>query len=127
MLIEPATGESIATRPRIELREVSGHTTIVALSGEHDLFTRHQLEQKLEMAQIAALVIVDLTVCTFLDSTIIESLLKARHRMRVEIVMPALGSIADRALRITGAPDFFTTYSSLGEALEHAQSPSTDP
>jgi anti-anti-sigma factor len=121
MLVESTPQDATAARPRIDLCEISGHTTIVALSGEHDLFTRHQLGQKLEMARLAALVIVDLTACTFLDSTIIESLLKARHRMRVEIVMPALGSIADRALRMTGAPDFFTTHSSLEEALDEAQ------
>jgi anti-anti-sigma regulatory factor len=71
-------------------------------------------------------VIVDLTRCTFLDSTIIECLLEARHRSRVELALPARGSTADRALRIAGAPDFFTTHAALEEALDHAQTPPTD-
>jgi anti-anti-sigma factor len=126
MLVEPTPTESAAARPRIELREISGRTTIVALIGEHDLFTKRQLEQKLELARLAALVIVDLTRCTFLDSTIIECLLEARHRSRVELALPARGSTADRALRIAGAPDFFTTHAALEEALDHAQTPPTD-
>jgi hypothetical protein len=107
--------------PRVELREISGHTTIVALIGEHDLSTRHRLSGELERARLAATVIVDLTQCTFLDSSIIESLWGARHRMHVELAMPPRGGVADRALHLTGSPEFFATHASLEEALDHTQ------
>jgi anti-anti-sigma factor len=111
---------------RVELREVSGHTTIVALIGEHDLFSRQQIGEELERARLAATVIVDLTHCTFMDSTIIESLLNARHRIHVELAMPPRGSIVDRALEITGSTELFATHESLEEALDHDHRPGTN-
>ena len=65
------------------------------------------------------MVIVDLTRCTFLELTIIASLLSARSRMRVELAMPPAGSLAERALDITGLPGLFATHRSLDEALTH--------
>jgi anti-anti-sigma factor len=103
---------------RVDLREISGHTTVVTLVGDHDVFTKERLVEELERARLAATVIVDLTPCSFVDSTIIEALLSARHRMRVELVMPSRDSIVDRALRITGCPELFTTHASLESALD---------
>jgi anti-anti-sigma factor len=113
--------------PCVELREISGHTTIVTLVGEHDLLTRQSLSEQLERARTAATVIVDLTPCTFLDSMIIATLLRTRHAKqahRVELVLPAPGTIAYRALHLTGLPDFFTTHVTLEDALANAQAAS---
>ena len=100
----------VGEAPCVELREISGHTTIVTLVGEHDLLTRQSLSEQLERARTAATVIVDLTPCTFLDSTIIAALLSTRHAKlahRVDLVLPAPGTIASRALHLTGVPEFF--------------------
>ena len=125
VVLEPASGIgpssalwSAPATSQVELREISGHTTVVALIGEHDLASRHRLREEFERARLAATVIVDLTGCTFLDSTVIESLVTAQKRMHVELAMPAVGSIADRALHITGLPQFFTTHGSLEQALD---------
>lgn len=114
---EYATGTEATSR--VELREVSGHTTIVALIGEHDLVSSHRLQEEFERARLAATVIVDLTHCTFLESSIIGSLVRARSRMRVELALPPAGSSVERALRITGLPELFATHGSLEEALDH--------
>jgi hypothetical protein len=95
--------------PCSELREISGHTTIATVIGEHDLFTEQSLREQLERARMASIVIVDLTRCTFLDSTI----------------MPRPpGTVASRALRLTGVPEFFGSHAALEAALANAQAAS---
>jgi anti-anti-sigma factor len=111
--------------PRVELREISGHTTIVTLVGEHDLFTEPSLREQLEHARMASIVIVDLTRCTFMDSMIMAALLGARHAKglarRIDLVLPAPGTVASRALHLTGVPEFFENYATLEAALANAQ------
>ena len=81
--------------------------------------TRRPTEQ-LHRARFAATVIIDLTDCTFLDSTIISTLLRARLDLlspRIELVLPPAGSISYRALHLAGVPTFFVTYASLEQAV----------
>ena len=110
--------------PQVELRELSAQTSIVALVGEHDLSTRLRLLEQLERVRMSPVVIVDLTRCTFIDSSIIEVLIVACQRslsQRVEVVMPASGSLAERALELLGASQFLTTHASLERALASTQ------
>jgi anti-anti-sigma regulatory factor len=53
--------------PGVLLRELSGHTTVVVVTGEHDLHTRGLLEEQLRRARAAAALVIDLTGCAFLD------------------------------------------------------------
>jgi anti-anti-sigma factor len=111
--------------PRIALREISEHTTIVTLIGEHDLLTEQLLREQLEHARMASIVIVDLTRCTFLDSSIMAALLGARHARgparRIDLVMPGHGTVAFRALHLTGVPEFFEHHATLDAALARAE------
>ena len=61
---------------RVELREISGHTSIVALIGDHDLVSRHRLREELERARLAATVIVDLTLPRLVPAILIAGLLQ---------------------------------------------------
>jgi anti-anti-sigma factor len=111
-------------RTLVEIRELSAHTTIVALIGEHDLFTKLRLVEALEQARMAPVVIIDLTACTFVDSTIIETFVRAVRRslaQRVEFVLPVRRSIVERALSLVGASDFLTIHASLERALASTQ------
>jgi anti-anti-sigma factor len=126
-LTAPASGEDrpsaldrVPATCRVELREISGHTSIVALIGDHDLVSRHRLREELERARLAATVIVDLTRCTFLESSVIGSLVNARNRMHVELALPPAGSTVDRTLSIAGLHELFATHKSLAEALDHS-------
>jgi len=104
----------------VELCKLSGHTMIVRLIGEHDLFTKPRLTEQLHRARLADTVIVDLTGCTFLDSTIISTILGARLDLlspRIELVLPPAGSISYRALHVAGVPTFFVSYATLEEAV----------
>lgn len=123
MVAVSTSGAPTPAGPRVDIHEISGHTTIVALAGEHDLSTKHRVVQGLESARLAATVIVDLASCSFLESTVIESLLHARDRMHLEIVMPPHGSAADRALHLTGVTDFVATHVSLEDALKSSEPP----
>jgi anti-anti-sigma factor len=115
--------------PSVLLQELSGHTTVVVVNGEHDLHTRGLLEVQLRRARAAAALVIDLTDCTFLDSTIIRSLLAAKRSWlprRVLLVVPAEGSVAYRALTLVRIDQFFPTYDRLEDALAAAE-PSTFP
>jgi anti-anti-sigma regulatory factor len=110
--------------PRVELREISGHTTVVALIGEHDLSTKARLLEQFARARMAPIVIVDLTPCTFIDSTIVAALLafrRSRPRQRVELVLPPRDSDAHRALYLLATPALLPTYETLEGALAEAQ------
>lgn len=80
--------------PQITLQQLSGDTAIVTLSGDHDLATRPRLAAALEAARGQKNLIVDLTPCTFVDSTIIGVLLSAyvtsqlATAQRLEVVGP---------------------------------------
>ena len=78
----------------------------VRLIGEHDLATSEELLQTLE--PLDGNVLVDLTACEFIDSTVIAVLLasasaRTRDRQRLELVFPPGGRIW-RTLDITGVP-----------------------
>jgi anti-anti-sigma regulatory factor len=122
-----AVGTSSQATPgttEVVLREISGQRTIVTLYGEQSVSTRARIAEQFERARMASIVIIDLTPCSSLDSTIIEALFEARDRslaQRVELVMPMRGGAADRALRLARVPSIFTIYGSLEEALAKAE------
>jgi anti-anti-sigma factor len=119
--VSPDAGPS--DRASVELHEISGHTTILALIGEHDLSTRSSLVEQFRKARMAAIVIVDLTPCTFVDSAIIGVLigLRSRPAQRVEFVLPPIGSHVHRALQLGELPRSCATHATLERALANVQ------
>jgi anti-anti-sigma regulatory factor len=105
------------------VRELSGHTTVVTIAGEHDFRTHRYLERQLLRARSAEAVVIDLSPCTFLDSTIMRTLLAAGASSlprRVLLVLPTDGSIAFRALNLVRIDEFFPTHARLEDALTAA-------
>jgi anti-anti-sigma factor len=117
-------------KPRVLVHEVSRHTTVVVLLGEHDLHTSEIVKEQLARARITAAIVVDLTRCAFLDSTIIGDLLAAKNAWpprRVLLVMPPARSIVSRALNLVRIDQIIPTYPRLKDALMAAQPPPNTP
>jgi anti-anti-sigma factor len=82
------------TTPTVEL-EVAPQvrTAIVTLRGEHDLGTRPRISEALADASKQATVLVDLSECTFAESSVVAALVVARDDLRerggrLEVVIP---------------------------------------
>ena len=80
-------------------------TTVVALVGEFDLAVQDVLVECLESLQRREprQVVVDLTAATFIDSTVINSLMAA-HRDGLEIVIRGASGVPRRALEMLAIP-----------------------
>ncbi|MDP9257922.1 MAG: STAS domain-containing protein [Actinomycetota bacterium] len=66
--------------------EVEVHSTtasIVTLRGEHDLDSATRIASALKAASVRRNVVVDLSQCTFLDSSVISALLRASNTLHV--------------------------------------------
>jgi anti-anti-sigma factor len=87
---------------------VRGFAATVSLRGEHDLASAAEVTRAI--GAIAGNVLVDLTECSFIDSTIIEVLIgNAKNLEReghfLEIVAPPENSVIARTLEIVGMRD----------------------
>jgi anti-anti-sigma factor len=98
--------------PRINVRlgraGAPGFVAVVSLNGEHDLATSEGV--RVALAPLRGAVLVDLSGCEFVDSTVIGVLLKKAIQLesaghRLELVAPPQSSSAARALEITGVRD----------------------
>lgn len=81
------------SRPAVDLEIQPAWGAVVTLRGEHDLSTVAELDNALARALQQARVLVDLSTCEFIDSTIIKSLLAASAQQldsggRFELVIP---------------------------------------
>ena len=118
------------SRPnRVEVEFFSTTTAIVALVGEHDLATHVVVKDALDLAaRRRRHLVIDLSTCTFLDSTVISTLVGAHvlvtsHKGRLALVLPD-GSV--HAARVIGAmrlDEVIPACTSLAEGVilvEHA-------
>lgn len=85
--------------------DAPGFAGCVSLVGEHDIATHEQVVEAL--AQVSGNLLVDLTECTFIDSTVIgavsaRSVALRRDGHRLELVVPPAGSAVTRVLEIVG-------------------------
>ena len=98
-------------------------TPVISVMGEVDLATVPALEEALLGMERRPdrRVIVDLTGCTFLDSTGLRALVGTRERLertnrRLALVLCTPGVL--RVLQITGLDEVFEIYPSLGAAVD---------
>jgi anti-anti-sigma factor len=92
---------------------VRGFAAIVSLRGEHDLASAAEVARAI--GAISGNVLVDLTDCSFIDSTIIEALIgNAKDLEReghfLEIVAPPENSVIVRTLEIVGMRDVLVVH-----------------
>jgi anti-sigma B factor antagonist len=97
---------------------------VLTLTGDHDLATKPQLVAELAGVGPDAALIIDLTRCTFVDSSIIGAILGARlpGLPRVSLILPGDTSYVHRALSVVGVRDLLPVHASVEAALEsHAE------
>jgi anti-sigma B factor antagonist len=102
-----AQHEANQTAPRaveVEFHRVG--VAVVTLRGEHDLSSKQALTEALSDASDQLNVIVDLSECTFMDSSVIAAVFVARKSLgvrggRLELVIPPEASTVQRLATIT--------------------------
>ena len=107
--------------PRFEVRSTPEGVIVLTLIGDHDLATKPALAEALDGLAPEAAIVIDLTRCTFIDSTVIGAILSARRpdRPRVALVLPPDTSYVVRALSVIGVRDLLPVHPSVEAALGH--------
>jgi anti-anti-sigma factor len=102
---------------------------LVTLSGEHDISTHRAVAHALELGAARSNVVVDLSHCSFIDSTIIEGFIKTAETLRtrgeeVILVIPARQTGVARTAQLAGLAQLFelhettdTAFSALERAI----------
>lgn len=104
--------------------ESMGDRTIaIAIAGEVDLYTAPRFKEELVRAvdSGAALVLIDLTATTFIDSTTLGVLVGGLRRLRPnggELVLIIVDRNIRKIFEITGLDRVFPIYETRAEALE---------
>jgi anti-anti-sigma factor len=106
-------------RPTAGLELYTPEIAIATLGGEHDLDSKAEVADVLRRASAQRLVLVDLSDCSFIDSTVVALLVSACQRLwerdgRLELVVPHEASVVKRVMGIAG----LTTYLTIHESRE---------
>jgi anti-sigma B factor antagonist len=109
------------TLPSIHVEVHSEAAAIVTLCGEHDLALGDSIAQALERASVQRHVLVDLTPCTFADSSVIRALLAAarsatRRGDTLALVIPPRAPIR-RVFELLGVQRQLPVHGTLAEAI----------
>jgi anti-anti-sigma factor len=118
-------------RPKPGTVEVGHHArglAYVCLRGEHDLSSAEIVKPALETAVANASVMVDLSACTFIDSTVITWLIRAaktaeQRSERFVLVIPPDQAAVARAAEMTQLGEIIPIYTSQQAALWSLQQP----
>ena len=94
----------------------------MSLAGEHDLSTQPTLTRALDAAGERSSVLVDLSDCSFMDSTVIGSLLASSRAARARdelfaVVIPPERANLSRLAEMTRLEEVFPIYTTLAAAL----------
>lgn len=112
----------LSVSPQIVARHITTPPTrVVAVSGEHDRSTAHELEGALTVAVASGdPAIVDLRPATFADSAILAAIVRAHHRAGrrcFAVVVPLSGEVA-RLFDLTDARAVLVTFPALRIAID---------
>ena len=96
--------------------------SIVTMRGEHDLNTHPVLAQALALAAAHSNVVIDLTECSFIDSTVIQEFIRTSETVgangeRVVLVIPPEQPAVSRIAAITGLTHLFELHTTKDTAL----------
>jgi anti-sigma B factor antagonist len=102
-----ARQDSQPTAPAVEVEFRQPGTALIKLRGEHDLSNKQGLTEALATASAQRNVLVDLSECTFMDSTVIAAFFRAREQLkerggRLEVFIPEAATTIERIAKITG-------------------------
>src|SRR3954463_16134322 len=117
--ISPCEGPQRGT---VEVAHLEPGLAVVTMHGEHDLSTIPLLQPAFEQATAHSNVLVDLSDCAFIDSTVIALLVRAPRAVQergeqLALVIPPEQRHVSRAAAMTGLTEFFGVYSSRDTAL----------
>jgi anti-anti-sigma factor len=106
----------------VTLERHSPAVAIVTLRGEHDLSTRAEISATLARAGDEAGVLVDLSECSFIDSSVIGALVLAFQTLadqgrRFELVIPAEAAVIKRVAKVAGLTTFLTIHETRDAGL----------
>jgi anti-anti-sigma factor len=112
-------------RPQHGTVQVGHHApglAFVCLRGEHDLSTAEIVQPALEKAMADSSVMVDLSACTFVDSSVITWLIRAAQTLearseRLVLVIPRDQAAVARVAEITHLAEIIPVYTSQQAAL----------
>ena len=120
----PASGPPPGT---VEVEPHAPDVVVVALRGEHDLNTRQLFSEALARAGDDGNVLVDLSECSFIDSTIIGVLVLAfqaqtKRGRRLELAIPPAAQAIQRVATIAGLRTFLSIHETRSAGLASIQS-----
>jgi anti-anti-sigma factor len=92
-----------------------GYAAIVRVCGDHDIATLPRIRETLEL--IAGSVLIDLSDCTFLDSSVINAFVDEAHERRrkwrsLELIVPAANERVGRTLWMAGVSELLIVHES---------------
>jgi anti-sigma B factor antagonist len=112
---------------RLQFDTTEPGVAIVVLEGEHELFNAPKLQRQLEgLIGEGLSLVIDLTEATFLDSSVVAVLLRARERADEAgvpfsiVIDDSTGEPVRRMFEITGLASILPVVHSRAEALPHA-------
>jgi anti-sigma B factor antagonist len=106
----------------VSTAELDGNTFVVAAVGEADMYTAPTLEQALEgvVGLGGTSVVLDLAEVTFIDSTVLSTLLRFRERFKAlggDLVIVSEDRRVIRTFEITGLDRLFTIERRLADGI----------
>jgi anti-sigma B factor antagonist len=117
-----AAGDELFDPGTVTVAHPAPGLAVVSLRGEHDLSTELRLAEAFEGAGAHSNVVVDLSDCTFMDSTVISALLTASRAARARdevfaVVIPPERANISRLAEMTRLSEVFPVHTSLAAAL----------
>jgi anti-anti-sigma factor len=107
----------------VTIEVVSSRAAVVTLGGDHDVASRNAIADAFGVAATGRDLLVDLSECTFIDSTIIKLLLQTMRQLeeqdaRFELVIDTdpRGHVA-RVAELMGIPEVIPTHASRSDGL----------
>jgi anti-sigma B factor antagonist len=113
----------------LEVEIHSANAAIVTLRGEHDLGSKPAVTKALATASGCRNVLVDLSECTFIDSSVISALLQASNRLTkrhglLELVIPSGAHQAVRSVfELMGLQRLLPIHETRAAAIEYLDAP----
>ena len=111
----------------VEIGHHAPGLAVVSMHGEHDLSTAPELMQALEQAAAHSNVVVDLSECSFIDSTVIQALVKTARGVHARgeqlvLVIPSESRQVARVAQMTQLAEILPIHPTQRAALASIQS-----
>jgi anti-sigma B factor antagonist len=118
----PTRSSERLRRGRVAVGHHARGIAVVTMRGEHDLSTQPEVADALAQAAAHSNVVVDLSECSFIDSTVIQELVKTSHAVsakgeQVILVIPRKQAAVARIADVTGLAQIFELHPTTDAAL----------